>query len=213
MKIIIVGGSATGLALANILGENHEVTLIELDEDESKMVAEKTHSLVLHGDGADISLLKEAGLENADALVTTADDKTNLMVCQIGKSEGVPKIISIVKAPKNEELFTKLGITDLVSNVGTNVAGVKNLLYQVGEGRIIAQFGAGNLQIVEINVPEKSAVVGQKAEFKGAVVSAIYRSGDYVVPQNGVEIEANDVLIITAKSENIPDITSLITSE
>jgi len=174
MKIIIVGGGTTGLILANLLGEEHEIVIVEKDEAISKEIAGKTQAMVVQGDGSDISLLQDAGLKEADALVATTDDKTNLMISQIAKSEEVAKIITVVKDPKNEELFTKLGVHLLVSSVGTNVTAIKRLLYQVGDVRIIAQLGGGDVQIVELNVAETSHLIGKKPDLKKASIGAIY---------------------------------------
>jgi len=72
MKIIIVGGGEKGLALANLLANEHQVTLIEQDEDRAKIIATKTQVLVLHGDGGDVSILRQANIGEVDYIVTTA---------------------------------------------------------------------------------------------------------------------------------------------
>lgn len=211
MKIIIVGGGKTGLILANLLADEHEVTIIEKDEATAKAIAGKTEVMVLQGDGSDISLLEEAGLKEADALIATTDDKSNLMISQIAKSEDVGKIIAVVNDPKNEELFTKLGINLIVSSVGTNVTAIKRLLYQLGDVRIIAQLGGGEVQIVELNVAEKSPLIGQKPSLKKASIGAIYRGGDVIIPKDSTAIEKGDLLVVFVKTKDLPAITQLIT--
>lgn len=211
MKIIIVGGGTTGLILANLLSEEHDVVLIEKDETAAKAISGKTHALVVQGDGSDISLLNESGLKEADALITTTDDKTNLMISQIAKGAEVKKIISIVKDPKNEELFTKLGIHLIVSSVGTNVTAVKRLLYQFGEVRIIAQLGGGDVQIVELTVPDESPLIDRQAQLKKATIGAIYRNGELIIPNKKSTIMKGDLLVIFAKTKDLPAITELVT--
>lgn len=210
MKIIIIGGSTTGLTLANLLGEDHEITIIEENEEIAKNLAEKTTSLVLNADGSDISILKEAGIDESDTIITTADDKTNLMVCQIAKSENVKKIISLVNEPKNEELFTKLGVTNLVSVVGTNVMAIKKMLYQYGDERIIAQLGEGELQIVEISVPENSKIIGKEVKIEDAKVAAIYRSGELLIPDDKSVFQVGDVLLLATKTKDLSEIHDYI---
>ena len=213
MRIIIVGGGTTGLILGNLLGEEHEITIIEKDEAIAKELAGKTQALVMQGDGSDITLLQEAGLKEADALIATTDDKTNLMISQIAKSEEVGKIIAIVHDPKNEELFTKLGIHLIVSSVGTNVTAIKRLLYQVGDVRVIAQLGGGEVQIVELNVSEKSPLIGQSPVLKKASIAAIYRGGEIIIPKDSTLTEKGDLLVVFVKTKDLPDITELITGE
>lgn len=210
---MIIGGGATGLTLANLLGEEYEITIVEKEDEVAKDIASKTHALIVVGDGGDITALRDANLADMDVIITTADDKTNLMVCQIAKSEEVKKIISIVNEPKNEELFAKLGITHLVSSVGTNVTAIKRLLYQVGDAHIIAQLGAGENQIVELPVAENSPLIGKKASLRKASIAAIYRSGEVVIPKRATFINKGDLLIMVVQTKDLPKITELVTGQ
>lgn len=145
MKIIIVGGGETGTTLAKLFEKEAEVIIVEKEEILAKELAQKTNALIIHGDGTDISILKEAGIEKSDALVvTTGDDTVNLMISQIGKSEKVRKVIPLVRKPKNEELFAKLGVSTFVSAAGSNASAIKRILRTYGDARIIAQFGEGD---------------------------------------------------------------------
>ncbi|KXB06288.1 hypothetical protein AKJ52_02355 [candidate division MSBL1 archaeon SCGC-AAA382C18] len=71
MNIIIVGGGDTGLALANILAEREEVTVIEKDPDLAEDIANKTPAMVIEGDGTERSILKEAEIEEWEAQTVT----------------------------------------------------------------------------------------------------------------------------------------------
>jgi trk system potassium uptake protein len=213
MKIIIVGGGETGLTVANLLGDQHEITIIEKDAEKTKAVSQKTHALIIHGDGSDISVLQEAGLESTDVIISTSDDKTNLMVCTIGKSENVKKIISLVNYPKNEELFTKLGITNVVSVVGTNVTAIKGMLYQLGDARIIAQLGQGEMQIVEQIIEEESTLIGKPPKLQNATLAAIYRSGELILPSDQITLQKGDVLLVVVKTSDLPNLSNLISGK
>lgn len=210
MKIIIVGGNATGITLANLLGDEHEISIIESDEEVANKIANDISALVIHGDGTDMTVLNEAGLTEADAIITAVDDKTNLMICEIAKSENVNKIISLVYDPQNEELFTKLGITHLVSVVGTNVTDIKRQLYQVGDERIIAQLGAGDVQIIELAVSAMSQLVGQPPVLEDARIAVVYRSGEMIIPDEKTIINENDVLVVVMKTKDLPRISAII---
>jgi trk system potassium uptake protein len=213
MKIMIIGGGSTGLTLANLLTQDHDVTLVEQDEKVAKEVASNTSALVIQGEGSDITTLKEANITEMEALITTIDDKTNLMVCQIAKGENIERVISIVKEPKNEELFTKLGVNRLVSTVGNQVIAIKRLLYQVGDARVIAQMGSGDVQIVELTVAEKSKLIDQKSHLKNASIAVIYRKGELIIPDSETTIEQGDVLLIALKTKFLSAITDLIQGE
>ncbi|MCD6109859.1 NAD-binding protein [bacterium] len=211
MKIIIVGGTPTALTLANLMGEKNELTIVEQDPDKAKEIANTTSALVVEGDGSDISVLNDAGLVDCDAIVCTSDDKTNLMVCEIAKSENVKKIIALVNKPKNEELFKKLGISKIVSVVGTNVTAIKQVLAEYGDERIICQIGNGKIQIYEETVEKDSPLIDQPLELPGASVAGVYRGGEIIMAKDVVAVNEGDVLIVIAKTEDIPKIKELIT--
>lgn len=213
MKIMIIGGGETGLTIANLLGEEYEITIVEKEKEIAKDISNKTHALVINGDGSDITILKDANLSEMEAIVTTADDKTNLMICQIAKSENIPKIISLVREPKNEELFTKLGINNLVSVVGTNAIAIKRMLYQIGDTRIIAQMGQGEVQIVELTISKESRLVGKEAQIRNAAVAAVYRNGELIIPKSSTILEEGDLLVVVVKTKDLKDITDLITGK
>ncbi len=213
MKILIVGGGEVGLTTANVLStKEHDLVLIDSDEKTAKAAANSIDALVIHGDGTELATLKDAGANDADAIVAvTDDDKTNLMVCEIGKSLNIEKIIARVNKPDNEELFTKLGITGVIPVVGLAVTKIKNLLMMDRQSeRVIYELGSGKVQVLSITIPEKSKLVGKPAEVKNAVVGAIYRDGEILLPREGSKIKEADVLILTVKTKNLKSITKQI---
>ncbi len=214
MKIVIVGAGESGGILANMLSsEKHEVSLIEKEEKVAEDIAKEIDALVIKGDATEYSVLKDAGIEKADVVIAiTDDDKTNLMVCEIAKSSKIPKIISRVNNPKNEELFAKLGITSVVPLVSLEITKIKNML-EPGKERIIAELGEGDVQVIEATIGEKSKLIGKEAVIKGAVIGTIYRSGELVMPEKATKLQAGDVLVIIAKSKGIDKITKIISGE
>ncbi|MFH1275597.1 MAG: NAD-binding protein [Candidatus Woesearchaeota archaeon] len=214
MKIIIVGGGETGTTLAKLFEKEAEVTIIEKDELLAKELAKKTNALIIHGDGTDISILKEASIEKTDALVvTTSDDTVNLMISQIGISEKVRKIVPLVRKPKNEELFTKLGVSSFVSVAGSTASTIKKILRTYGNARIIAQFGEGDVQIIQQVISKKSKLIKQKAEIKNAVVATVYRSGKIIIPNTDTRLKEGDVLLVAVKTKDLQGVLEIIKGE
>lgn len=80
MKSIIIGGGKIGYYLLKTLKErNHNVTLIERDRDTCSELAEDIDADIIYGDGTDIEVLKDAGIEDADiiAAVTGTDEENS----------------------------------------------------------------------------------------------------------------------------------------
>jgi len=214
MKIIIVGGGETGQTLAKLFAKEAEITIIEKDELIAKDLAQKTSALVIHGDGTDISILKEAQIEKANALiVTTGDDTVNLMISQIGISEKVHKVIPLVRKPKNEELFSKLGVNTFVSVAGSNANEIKRILRTYGDTRIIAQFGEGDVQIIQQAIAKKSKLIRQKVEIKNGIIATIYRSGKIIIPTLDTRLKEGDVLLVAVKNKDLQGVLEIIKGE
>jgi trk system potassium uptake protein len=214
MKLIIVGGGETGLTLAKLFEKEAEVTIVEKDEIVAKELANKTNALVIYGDGTNISILKEAGIKKADALVvTTSDDTVNLMISQIGKSEKVNKVVPLVLKPQNEELFTKLGVSTYVSVAGSNASEIKRILRTFGDARIIAQFGEGDVQIIQQAIAKKSKLIRQKVDIKNAVIATVYRSGKIIIPTKETILKEGDVLLVAVKTKDLHGVLEIIKGE
>jgi trk system potassium uptake protein len=204
MKLIIVGGGETGLTLSKLFEKEADTTIVEKDELIAKELTNKTNAQIIHGDGTDISILKEVGIDKADALVVaTGDDTFNLMISQIGILQKVKKVVPLVRKPKNEELFSKLGVNSFVSVAGSNAGSIKRILRTYGDTRVIAQLGEGDLQIIQQAVAKKSKLIGQKAKIKNAVIATIYRSGKIIIPTPETILKENDVLLVAVKTKDL----------
>ena len=204
MKIIVIGAGETGKAIVNMLtGEKHDVSVVESDDKIAEGTASDTDALVIKGDATDISTLKDAGIDKADAVIAaTNDDKTNLMVCEIAKSSNIKKIISRVNNPKNEELFNKLGIKSIVPVVSMTVTAIRRCLSEYGE-RVIAQLGDGKVEVLEATIGQKSTLIDKEAKITNAIIGSIYRSGEIIVPDKRTKLKAGDVVIMFVKPENL----------
>jgi trk system potassium uptake protein TrkA len=85
MYVTIVGGGQTGSKLAKRLANRgHNVSIVEKDETRAHELAAELDALIIHGSGADVDVLKDAGIDKADVLVALTDaDEVNLMACEV----------------------------------------------------------------------------------------------------------------------------------
>ena len=108
MKTIIVGGGKVGYNLFKTLKkQNYEVSLVERDKDTCMKIAEDFDADVIWGDGTNLNVLEDAGIENADIIVAvTGADEENMVICQIAKLtfENM-KTIARINNPKNIDMF------------------------------------------------------------------------------------------------------------
>jgi trk system potassium uptake protein TrkA len=216
LKIVIVGGTVTGIALSNTLSsKKNEVVVIERSEEKAKELSRKLDALVICGDGTNVEVLREAGVPDCDAIVVcTGHDNDNLMICTIARSMGVPKIIPLANDPRDEQLFTRLGVKLLVPIVETTVTAILELLYRKGEERVIDILGEGDVEVIQLALSEHSALVGKPpSELKNAIVCVVERNGELIVPKNSFKLEAGDLLTISVKTEDISDLIKAVGAE
>ena len=123
MYLIVVGAEPEGQRLLEIaLENNHEVTLIEGNEERARQVLKENKARVLNGDIADEDILEEAEVERADAVIAaTYDDSKNLMAMALAKEYEVKTRISLINQQSHLKLFEKV-CTQVVSEPATIIA-------------------------------------------------------------------------------------------
>lgn len=163
--VIVVGGGRVGFYLAKeLLEQGYEVLVIESDEGgpRAEWIASQLGSAVVKGDGCEASVLEEAGCGRAAMLIAvTGDDEDNLVACQVAKGRfGVPKSIARLNDPRNEPLFTALGIDVTVSATAAILDRIEMELPLHRLHRLL-HLKKTDLDLVEIQLPERSPVAGK----------------------------------------------------
>ncbi len=98
-NIMFLGGSRIAQKACEKLGENYRIKIIENDRERCEKIADKFgHVLVINGDGRNLDLLKEEGIEKMDAFVaTTGNSETNILSCNLAKTLGVRRTVAEVE--------------------------------------------------------------------------------------------------------------------
>ena len=135
MKIIIIGCGKVGRTLTEQLAtEAHNITVIDTNPKKIQEVTEDLDVLGITGNGASISTLQEAGVEQADILISvTGSDELNLLCCIIARKLGCKHTIARMRNPEYvEQLFflrEELGLSyQTVSTVDDPLKAPRELL-------------------------------------------------------------------------------------
>ena len=113
MKIVIVGCGRVGAFLAGVLdADGHEVTIIDLERASFGHLPRGFNGTTLLGNGTDMDVLRQAGVDKTDALLTlTQGDNRNLMAAQVAKEIfGVKHVIAKVNDPIRAKTYRDHGI-------------------------------------------------------------------------------------------------------
>jgi len=115
VNVTIVGCGRTGAFLAELLDRSGDtVSIVDVDRAGFKRLPADFKGTPVLGDGTDMDILRQAGIEKADAFVAlTQGDNRNLMAAQIAKKIfGVQQVVAKVNDPiraatyRGEGLYT-----------------------------------------------------------------------------------------------------------
>jgi len=123
-NIMFLGGSRIAQKAVEKLGDQFRVKIIENNLEKCEMIADKFENvLVINGDGRNLDLLKEEGIDKMDAFVaTTGNSETNILSCHLAKSFGVRRTVAEVENLAYMNLAEQMDIGTII-NKKLNAAG------------------------------------------------------------------------------------------
>ena len=113
MNVVIVGSGRTGAFVAELLDQAGDtVSIVEVERAAFKRLPTLFKGSPVLGDGTDMDILRQAGVEKADAfLALTQGDNRNLMAAQIAKKIfGVEQVFAKVNDPIRANTYRGQGI-------------------------------------------------------------------------------------------------------
>lgn len=99
-RVLIVGAGKIAVRLINIVRDAYKFTVIDKDIHKCRALPEKcdVDVKVYHGDGRDIEMLTDVGIEDYDAFIAlTGSSEANILACLTAKKAGVKKTIAEVE--------------------------------------------------------------------------------------------------------------------
>jgi len=216
-RIIIVGGGETGLALATSLDSTTINTkIIEKDGQRCLELAEKLQKVVvLNGDGTDREFLLGENIADVDIMVViTGDDEKNVLISLLGKALGAKKTVTRIGNLSYIPLISAIGIDTVVS---PRLSVIRAILQYIRKGKVIcvAPLKGEGAEAIEFEALETSDIVNiplSKIKFpKEAIIGAIVRGEEVIIPRGHNMIKPHDHLIIFALKGAMPKIQKLFT--
>ena len=166
LKIIIVGDGKVGFTLAEHLSqENHDVTIIDSNDDALKRASEALDVMCVKGNGATISALRESGADHADIIIAaTSMDEVNMVCCltakRLGAKYAIARVRNVEYAVELSMIKKELGI-DLVINPENATAVEIARLLRFPPAANIDTFYRGRVELVGVRLQEGDFICGQ----------------------------------------------------
>lgn len=206
MKTIIIGGGKIGYFLLKTLQDgNYDVVLIEKNENICANIAENIDADVICGDGTQLDVLYDAGIEDAEIVAAvTGKDEVNLVICQIAKINfSINKTIARVNNPKNVEIFKALGVDKIVCSTEV-IANLIENEFDNDDYKVIQTLDRGAMILIEIKINESSR--WRDCHIKDlelpseCVIASVIRDEKVIFPRGNTQILKDDhMMMITSK--------------
>jgi trk/ktr system potassium uptake protein len=207
VKVAIAGVGSVGRSIAReLLGNGHEVLLI--DKDPGKIEPERVGGAHwLSGDACEVANLEKVKLEEYDVVVSaTGDDKTNLVVSLLAKTEfAVRRVVARINHPNNEWLFNQAWGVDVAVSTPRVLAALVEEAVEIGDVVRLFSIREGQANLVEVTLPPGAAVAGRPVRAldlpKDATLVAIVRGSRGITPSPEEPLEEGDEMLFVALSE------------
>lgn len=216
-RVMIVGGGMSGAALAGALDDTKlHVKIIEKDPRRCTALADTLKRVVvINGDGTDRNLLQEENIADTDFMISvTGDEESNVIISLLGKRLGVRKCITRINKLSYIPLVSAIGIDTVVSS---RLSAIRAILQYIRKGKVIsvAPLKGEHAEAIEAEAMETSDVVNvplAKVKFpKGAIVGAVVRGEEIIIPRGDTIIQPGDHLVIFALHKVLPRLEKLLT--
>ena len=222
MKIIIVGDGKVGFTLAEHLSqEEHDVTVIDTNDDALRRASESLDVMCVKGNGASISALRESGADTADVVIAaTSMDEVNMVCCLTAKRLGAKYVIARVRnveyAAELATLKQELGI-DMVINPENATAVEISRLLRFPSAANIETFYRGRVELIGFRVQEGDFIVGHplsaqshKLQELPMLMCAVERCGEVTIPDGSFVHQAEDRLYLIGQPRGLTDFFKLL---
>ena len=163
------------------------------------------------GNGASYSILMEAGIENADLLISvTESDELNLLCCTMAKRVGKCEAIARVRTPDYSDeinyLREKLGLV-MIINPELAAANEAVRILCLPTALEVNTFAHGQAELIKFKLPEGNVLSDKtiasigKTYAKDILICAVERMGQISIPSGNFELKSGDYISFVASRD------------
>ena len=213
MNIIIVGNGKVGYTLAQYLTKDgHDITVLDVSQQALLRASETLDVMCIRGNGANVKVLIEAGVEKADViLAVTGNDEQNMVCCLAAKQLGAKYSIARIRDPEYTESLTllqkKLDI-DMVINPERATAQEISRLLRFPFAINIESFAHGRVEMVEFRTDQTDPILNiplakLHSRFPHIQFTAVQRGGESFIPDGASVLLPGDRVYATGDREAV----------
>lgn len=221
-RVMILGGSRTSYYLAKMLSlSGNNVTLIERNREICEELCDAIpKATIINGDGANVELLAEEGLDSLDAFVAlTGIDEENILLSSFAVNKNVPKVIAKVNRDELIPLAEQWGLDSIVSpkKIITDVIlrYVRALENSVGSSvETLYKMLDDKVEVLEFSVKPDFLQLGiclKDLKTKpNTLIAGIMRDRKTIIPTGDDMLLAGDKVVVIAANQRINTLSDIL---
>lgn len=210
-NIMFLGGSRIAQKTIEKLNDQFNIKVIEQDKERCQQIADRfSNILVINGDGRNLDLLKEEGIEKMDAFVAvTGNSETNILTCQLAKKMGVKRTVAEIENIDFISLAEQVGIGSVINKkyIAASFIYRFSMHAEISNVRCLT---ATEAEVVEVIANEGSKATRKKVKDldfpDNAKIGGIVRGDNGFIVTGETQILAGDKVVIFALPKAIKKI-------
>lgn len=212
MYVLIGGAGMMGLSLAQqLLRLGHTVAIIDLDPLACRFAREKIGVMAFEGSAVSTTVLLEAGIRQADAVVAALrDDALNLALITLSRSYGISHVVVRMRDREFLESYRLAQASHIISTVDLAVATMVNAI-EYPEVESMMHFEQGQVEVLKLPVPGDCYVAGrtvaqiaQDPRFPSGSLIIGYQChacANLEIPNGSTVLEAGSTILVVTRPD------------
>jgi len=210
MYILIGGAGMMGLRLAQrLLDLGHTVAVVDEDTVACQYAREKIGVMAFEGSAVSTTVLLEAGIRKANAVVgTLRSDAVNLALVTLSKHHGVPQIVVRLNDRDFAEPYRIAGASHVISTIDLAITRIANAI-EYPEVEAMMHFEQGQVEVLKLPIPGECYITGntiaeiaQDPNFpQGSLIIGYqpHPHADLIIPNGDTILEAGSTILVVTK--------------
>ena len=224
MDIIIVGLGRVGKSLTKELAdENHDVTVIDLNEKKIDKIVEQYDVQGVAGNGTLIETLNSVNIKSCDLFISvTPYDENNILACLIANRMGAENTVARVRNPEylvqSEFMREELGISLMINPEYSTALEIFRLI-QFPAAMNVESFSNGRIDMAEIKIKNESPLCNMKLSnipssySQDLLICAVCRGDEVFIPNGNFVIREGDRIHVTGSHKQLGKIAKILSGK
>ncbi len=201
-----------GLGLAQQLLElGHTVAIIDIDPLACRFAREKIGVMAFEGSAVSTTVLLEAGVRRANAVVAALrDDALNLALITLSRSYGIDHIVVRMRDREFGAAYHIAGASHIISTVDLAVATMANAI-EYPQVESMMHFEQGQVEVLKLPVPSDCYVAGRTVAKiaqdplfpTGSLIIGYqsHASANLEIPNGNTVLEAGSTILVVTRPD------------